>query len=187
MVPTVEAVLINRTLLLVETAPTTSKNRVVIPTLLTEQGTNIWYHSHGTRRSSSMKRGRNSESPLSRVSESDTVNEGIESQSQKGAILQMKKTWHPPGYVKWWIRRMLGNAYVASHVQLYPHRDREDMDLVKIYNIKQKDGETIEDFMERYKVETEHMKRILSENQTTTTHGNPGIEKKQQQVLRVPE
>ncbi|GJV98245.1 reverse transcriptase domain-containing protein [Tanacetum coccineum] len=30
-------------------------------------------------------------------------------------------------------------------------------DLVKIHNIKQRDGETIEDFMERFKVETEHM------------------------------
>nr|GEX21405.1 reverse transcriptase domain-containing protein [Tanacetum cinerariifolium] len=31
-------------------------------------------------------------------------------------------------------------------------------DPVKIHNIKQKDGETIEDFMERFKVETGHMK-----------------------------
>ncbi|GJZ69944.1 reverse transcriptase domain-containing protein [Tanacetum coccineum] len=31
-------------------------------------------------------------------------------------------------------------------------------DLVEIHNIKQKDGETIEDFMERFKVETERMK-----------------------------
>ncbi|GJR42866.1 reverse transcriptase domain-containing protein [Tanacetum coccineum] len=31
-------------------------------------------------------------------------------------------------------------------------------DLVKIHNIKQRDGETIEDFMERFKVETGHMK-----------------------------
>nr|GEX47763.1 reverse transcriptase domain-containing protein [Tanacetum cinerariifolium] len=34
------------------------------------------YHSHGTGRSSSMKRGRNSESPLSRVSESGTSEGG---------------------------------------------------------------------------------------------------------------
>nr|GEU75969.1 reverse transcriptase domain-containing protein [Tanacetum cinerariifolium] len=60
--------------------------------------------------------------------------------------------------------RTLSNAYVVSDVQLYPRRDREDMqkkyvnDPVEIHNIKQKDRETIEDFMERFKVETGRMK-----------------------------
>nr|GEY92200.1 reverse transcriptase domain-containing protein [Tanacetum cinerariifolium]GEZ13710.1 reverse transcriptase domain-containing protein [Tanacetum cinerariifolium] len=95
MIPTVEVVLTNGTLLLAEivleaeAAPTTSKNRMVIPTL-TEHGTNI---------------------------------------DLKAAFLayfmQQKK------YVK---------------------------DPVKIRNIKQKDGETIEEFMERFKIETGRMK-----------------------------
>nr|GEX95517.1 hypothetical protein [Tanacetum cinerariifolium] len=59
----------------------------------------------------------------------------------------------------------LGNACVVSHVQFYPNRDRESMqkkyvkDQVEIHSIKQRDGETIEDFMERFKVETRRMKR----------------------------
>nr|GEX96776.1 reverse transcriptase domain-containing protein [Tanacetum cinerariifolium] len=58
----------------------------------------------------------------------------------------------------------LGNAYMVSHVQFYPNRGRKSMqkkyakDPVEIHNIKQKDGETIEDFMERFKVKTGSMK-----------------------------
>ncbi|GKB65460.1 hypothetical protein Tco_0921646 [Tanacetum coccineum] len=58
----------------------------------------------------------------------------------------------------------LGNADMVSHVQLYPNRGCESLqkkyvkDLVEIHNIKQRDEETIEDFMERFKVETGHIK-----------------------------
>ncbi|GJT35329.1 hypothetical protein Tco_0925748 [Tanacetum coccineum] len=48
----------------------------------------------------------------------------------------------------------LGNAYMVSHVQLYLDRSCE----VEIHNIKQRDGETIEDFIEWFKVETRRMK-----------------------------
>nr|GEY52403.1 reverse transcriptase domain-containing protein [Tanacetum cinerariifolium] len=79
--------------------------------------------------------------------------------------------------------RTLGNAYMVSHVQLYPHRNRERIDgytdlkaaflaylmkqkmyvkdPVEIHNIKQKDGETIEEFIERFKIETRRMKGAL--------------------------
>nr|GEW20599.1 reverse transcriptase domain-containing protein [Tanacetum cinerariifolium] len=61
--------------------------------------------------------------------------------------------------------RTLGNAYMVSYVQLYPHKDREAKKYVKdpieIHNIKQKDRETIEDFMKRFKVETGRMKGAL--------------------------
>nr|GEZ09715.1 reverse transcriptase domain-containing protein [Tanacetum cinerariifolium] len=130
------------------------------------------YHSHSTGRSSSMKRGRNSESLLSRVSESDT-NEGGHWKSKSK---RCKPTDEEDLTAPWSCKevdpftprirnfksRTLGNAYVVSHVQLYPHRDHEDMNYVKdpveIHNIKQKDGETIKDFIERFKVETGRMK-----------------------------
>ncbi|GJU30164.1 reverse transcriptase domain-containing protein [Tanacetum coccineum] len=71
----------------------------------------------------------------------------------------------------------LGNAYLVSYVQFYLNRSRngyKDLkaaflayfmqqkkyvkDPVEIHNIKQRDGETIEEFMERFKVETGRMK-----------------------------
>nr|GFD20014.1 reverse transcriptase domain-containing protein [Tanacetum cinerariifolium] len=95
------------------------------------------------------------------------------------------------------ICRTLGNAYVVSHVQLYPHKDREDMqkkyikDPVETNNIKQKDGETIEDFIERFKVETGRMKgapecMLISE----VMHGvnNPELIKRlNENVLKIVE
>nr|GEZ30420.1 hypothetical protein [Tanacetum cinerariifolium] len=42
-------------------------------------------------------------------------------------------------------------------------------DLVEIHNIKQKDGETIEDFMERFKCLNEHVPRTMEEVMTATT------------------
>nr|GEX47461.1 reverse transcriptase domain-containing protein [Tanacetum cinerariifolium] len=42
-------------------------------------------------------------------------------------------------------------------VVLYP-TEKYVKDLVEIHNIKQRDGETLEDFMERFKIETERMK-----------------------------
>nr|GEU50761.1 reverse transcriptase domain-containing protein [Tanacetum cinerariifolium] len=95
------------------------------------------HHSHGTRRSSSMKRGRNSESLLSRVSESGTREGGHWKSKSKSRKPTGEEDLAFPGLVKRRPRgscenfssrsigRTLGNAYVVSHVQLYPHRDRE--------------------------------------------------------------
>nr|GEV55077.1 reverse transcriptase domain-containing protein [Tanacetum cinerariifolium] len=60
------------------------------------------------------------------------------------------------------IGRTLGNAYVVSHVNstlIGTARQKKYVkDPVEIHNIKQKDGETIEEFMERFKIETGCMK-----------------------------
>ncbi|GJU11946.1 hypothetical protein Tco_1134342 [Tanacetum coccineum] len=57
--------------------------------------------------------------------------------------------------------RTMGNAYMVPYVQFHFNKGRKKKyvkDLVEIHNIKQKDGETIEEFMERFKVETGRMK-----------------------------
>nr|GEV08219.1 reverse transcriptase domain-containing protein [Tanacetum cinerariifolium] len=126
------------------------------------------YHPRDRDRSRSMKKVRESKSPLSRVSESGTSDGG----HWKSKSKRRKPTGEEDLAVPWSceevdpftprIRGMLGNAYVVSHVQFYPNRDRESMkyikDPVEIHNIKQMDGETIEDFIKRFKVETGRMK-----------------------------
>nr|GEV15145.1 reverse transcriptase domain-containing protein [Tanacetum cinerariifolium] len=46
----------------------------------------------------------------------------------------------------------------AAFLAYFMQQRKYDKDPVEIHNIKQKDGETIEDFMERFKVETRRMK-----------------------------
>nr|GEU40504.1 reverse transcriptase domain-containing protein [Tanacetum cinerariifolium] len=89
------------------------------------------YHARNRNRSRSMKIGRESESPLSRGSESGTSD---------GGHWKTKAKWRKPA-------------------------DEEDLsqkkyvkDPVEIHNNKQKDGETIEEFMERFKIKTGRMK-----------------------------
>ncbi|GKA41614.1 hypothetical protein Tco_0734274 [Tanacetum coccineum] len=101
------------------------------------------YSSHGTRNkyrdrsrdkdhSRSEKRQRESESPSSRGSESSTSNKRHwKSKTKKRKLEEEKECLAQKKYVK---------------------------DPVEIHNIKQRDGETIEDFMERFKVETGRMK-----------------------------
>nr|GEV03288.1 hypothetical protein [Tanacetum cinerariifolium] len=114
MVPTVEVVLTNGTLLLAETvleaetAHMASKNRMVIPTPLTEQGKNI-----GT----------------ARIWFDELFPESID------------------GY------KDLKAAFLAYFMQ----QRKYVKDPVEIHNIKQKEGETIEDFMERFKTVEEMM------------------------------
>nr|GEW58273.1 reverse transcriptase domain-containing protein [Tanacetum cinerariifolium] len=124
------------------------------------------YYARNRNRSRSMKRGRESKSSLSRVSE-----RSLENLPGCGTC------------------RTLGNAYMVPHVQLYLNRGSEvwfdelppksidgykDLkatflayfmqqnkyvkDPVEIYNIKQRDGETIEEFMKCFKIETGCMK-----------------------------
>ncbi|GJX96095.1 reverse transcriptase domain-containing protein [Tanacetum coccineum] len=129
-------------------------------------------------RSRSMKRGRVSKSPLSRVSESSTSDGG----HWKSTSKRHKPTDEEDLAVPWTCEEnrrsrgsrenfpsrstggTLGNAYMVSYVQFYPNRGRESMqkkyvkDPVEIHNIKQRGRETIRDFMERFKVETGRMK-----------------------------
>nr|GEW56663.1 reverse transcriptase domain-containing protein [Tanacetum cinerariifolium] len=72
--------------------------------------------------------------------------EDTRSQNQKDASLQVKKTWQCPGHVKKWIHSRLESQ--KQYVK----------DPVEIYNIKQRDEETMKDFIERFKVETGRMK-----------------------------
>nr|GFB30342.1 hypothetical protein [Tanacetum cinerariifolium] len=91
------------------------------------------YHSHGTGRSSSMKRGRNGESLISCVSESGTNEGGHWKLKSKRRNPTDEEDLATPWLCEEvdpftpQICRTLGNAYVVSHVQLYPHKDREDM------------------------------------------------------------
>ncbi|GJT75004.1 reverse transcriptase domain-containing protein [Tanacetum coccineum] len=110
----------------------------------------------------------------------------------------------------------------AAFLAYFMQQKKYIKDPVEIHDIKQRDGETIEDFMKRFKVKTGCMKGApecmqisgfmhgVSQGkdgglaglppyqnaqrnpcgrsrkvQTTTTHGNPGGEEKQQQVLRL--
>nr|GEZ07933.1 hypothetical protein [Tanacetum cinerariifolium] len=100
------------------------------------------YHSHGIGRSSSMKRERNSESSLSRVSESGT-NEGGNSKSKSK---RRKPTDEEDLAVPW------------SYEEADSFTPRIRNFKMEIHNIKQKDGETIEDFMERFKGAPECMR-----------------------------
>nr|GEV23008.1 reverse transcriptase domain-containing protein [Tanacetum cinerariifolium] len=63
-------------------------------------GARYRYHSHDRDRSRSMKRGRESEYPLSRVSESGTSNGGHWKSKSKYESQQVKKTWQCPGHAK---------------------------------------------------------------------------------------
>ncbi|GJS39640.1 reverse transcriptase domain-containing protein [Tanacetum coccineum] len=91
----------------------------------------------------------------------------------KAQVYGMRMTfpWPVPGFVKRWIRaarvwfdelplesidgyKNLKAAFLAYFMQ----QKKYVKDPVKIYNIKKRDGETIEEFMERFKVETERMK-----------------------------
>nr|GEW59246.1 reverse transcriptase domain-containing protein [Tanacetum cinerariifolium] len=159
------------------------------------------YHSHSIRRSSSMKRGRNSESPLSRVSKSGTNErrhwkskskrhkptdeedltapwscEEVDpftprirnfKSSRKTRMPKNVKTYDgigdPEGHVKIFQAasqksidgyKDLKASFLASSMQ----QKKYVKDPVEIHNIKQKDGETIKDFIERFKVETGRMK-----------------------------
>ncbi|GKB25367.1 hypothetical protein Tco_0864768 [Tanacetum coccineum] len=143
------------------------------------------YHSRDRDRSRSMKRGRESESSLSRVSESGTSDGG----HWKSKSKRHKPTYEEDLAVPWSceevdpftprIRNFKSSrkTRMPNNVKTYDETgDPEDRvkifqtaaqqkkyvkDLVEIHNIKQRDGETVEDFIERFKVETRRMKGAL--------------------------
>nr|GEW66997.1 reverse transcriptase domain-containing protein [Tanacetum cinerariifolium] len=60
-----------------------------------------------------------------------------------------------------WFDELPPNSYKdlkATFLAYFMQQKKYVKDLVEIHNIKQKDGETIKDFMKRFKVETGHMK-----------------------------
>nr|GEV17661.1 reverse transcriptase domain-containing protein [Tanacetum cinerariifolium] len=103
-------------------------------------GINHGYHYHDRDRSRHMKRGRDSESSLSSVSKSDS---------------RAARVWFdelPPESI---------DSYKdpkAAFLAYFMQQKKYVKDPVEIHNIKQKDEETIEDFMERFKVKTGRMK-----------------------------
>nr|GEY93777.1 reverse transcriptase domain-containing protein [Tanacetum cinerariifolium] len=189
------------------------------------------YYSRDKDRSRSMKRGMKSESPLSRVSKSDTSDRGHWKSNSKrhkptgeedlavpwsceevdpftprirnfknsrktrmpNNVKTYDGTGDPEDYVKifqatthvehWamptWCHMfnstLIGTARVwfdelppksidgykdlkAAFLAYFMQQKKYVKDLVEIHNIKQRDGETIEDFMKRFKVETGRMK-----------------------------
>nr|GEU29209.1 reverse transcriptase domain-containing protein [Tanacetum cinerariifolium] len=148
------------------------------------------YHSHDTGRSSSMKREKNSESPLSRVSESDTSEGGHwKSWSKRRKPTDEEdlavpwsceevERWAMPTWCHMFNSTLIGAARVwfdelppesidgykdlkAAFLVYFMQQKKYVKDPVEIHNIKQRDGETIEDFMKRFKVETGHHGKMM--------------------------
>nr|GEW63023.1 reverse transcriptase domain-containing protein [Tanacetum cinerariifolium] len=115
---------------------------------------------HNGNRSRHIKRRRDNESPLSSMPKSN---------SSDGRYQRLKRVWFdelPPESIDSY--KDLKAAFLAYFMQ----QNKYVMDPVEIHNIKQKDGETIKDFMEHFKVETGCMKGALStmeEMMITTT------------------
>nr|GEU94821.1 hypothetical protein [Tanacetum cinerariifolium] len=145
------------------------------------------YHSHGIRRSSSMKKGRNSKSPLSRVAESSTSERGhwkSKSKRRKPTdeedlavpwSFEEVEHWAMPVWYHMFNSTLIGTARVwldelppksidrytdlkAAFLAYFMQQKKYVKDPGEIHNIKQKDGETIEEFMKRFKIETGRMK-----------------------------
>nr|GEW46527.1 reverse transcriptase domain-containing protein [Tanacetum cinerariifolium] len=123
-------------------------------------------------RSRHVKRGRDSESLLSRVSESDSRDpeDHVKLFQEAGDLC-----WAMPKWCHMFNSTLIGAANVwfdeLSPESIYSYKDLKAAflayfmqqnkyvkDSIEIHNIKKKDRETIEDFMERFKVETERMK-----------------------------
>ncbi|GJV90329.1 reverse transcriptase domain-containing protein [Tanacetum coccineum] len=147
-------ILLTEIILGAETALVASKSHMIIPAPPMGHGPNIDIARATETTPVMRKKGRESESPSSRISESGTSDGGHK--KSRGPRGSRKK--FPSGGTG----GTLGNAYLVSYVQFYLNRSRKTKkyvkDPVKIHNIKQRDGETIEEFMKRFKVETRRMK-----------------------------
>nr|GEW57877.1 reverse transcriptase domain-containing protein [Tanacetum cinerariifolium] len=122
------------------------------------------YHSNSTGRSSSIKKGRNSESLLSRVSKSGTSEGGRwKSKSKRGTPTDEEDLTVPWSWTaRVWFDELLLESIdgykdlKAAFLAYFMQQKKYIKDPVEIHNIKQKDGETIEDFTKRFKIETRH-------------------------------
>nr|GEU63960.1 reverse transcriptase domain-containing protein [Tanacetum cinerariifolium] len=85
--------------------------------------------------------------------------EDIEKQGQKGASQQMKKTCPYPGLARISIDGYKGLK--AAFLAYFMQQKKYIKDAVEIHNIKQRDEETIEEVMERFKIETRRIKEAL--------------------------
>ncbi|GKD62872.1 reverse transcriptase domain-containing protein [Tanacetum coccineum] len=188
IVLTIEVALIGGTLLTeivlgAETAPVVSKNHMIIPAPLMGQGPNMDI-ARATKTAPVMrKNGRESKSPSSRVSESGTGDGGHwnsrtedpEDHVKKFQAAAQVERWAMPTWCHMFNSTLIGAARVwfdelppesidgykdfkAAFLAYFMQQKKYVKDLVKIYNIKQRDGDTIKDFIERFKVETGRMK-----------------------------
>nr|GEV85162.1 reverse transcriptase domain-containing protein [Tanacetum cinerariifolium] len=107
---------------------------------------NHGYRYHDRDRSRHMKRGMDCESPLSNVRKVTPVMEGT------GRAARVWFAELPPESINSY--KNLKAAILAYFMQ----QKKYDKDPVEIHNIKQNDGETVEDFMKRFKVETGRIK-----------------------------
>nr|GEX17003.1 reverse transcriptase domain-containing protein [Tanacetum cinerariifolium] len=128
-------------------------------------GTNHRYRYRDRDRSRHVKRGRDSESSLSRVSESGSSDGG----HWKSKSKRHKPTDEDDLRCYGWAARVWFDELPLESIDSYKdlkaaflayfmQQRKYVKDPVEIHNIKQKYGETIEDFMELFKVETGRMK-----------------------------
>ncbi|GKB83076.1 reverse transcriptase domain-containing protein [Tanacetum coccineum] len=131
-------------------------------------------HGHRSRdrgRSRIMKRGRTSKSSLSRISEIGTNDGGRWKSASKRRPRGSwtARVWFdelPPESIDGY--KDLKAAFLAYFMQ----QKKYVKDLVEIHNIKQRDGETLEDFMEHFKLTkrlNEHVPKTMEEMMTVTT------------------
>nr|GEX36808.1 reverse transcriptase domain-containing protein [Tanacetum cinerariifolium] len=189
MILTVKVVLTNETLFLAEIVlkaeadPTTSKNRMVIPTL-TEQRTNVdeedlampWSFEEVdqfTPRIRNFKSLRKKRMP-NNVKTYDGTGDLEDHVKNFQAVVQVER-WAMPTWCHMFNSILIGTARVwfdelppesiggytdlkAAFLTYFMQQKKYVKDPVEIHNIKQKDGETIEEFMERFKIETGRIK-----------------------------
>nr|GEU40700.1 reverse transcriptase domain-containing protein [Tanacetum cinerariifolium] len=135
------------------------------------------YRYHDRDRSRHMKRGRDSESPLSSVSKSDSSDgRHWKSKSKRHKLMDEDDLTMPwmceevdPFTPQIWATRVWFDELPPESIDSYKdlkaaflayfmQQKKYIKDPIKIHNIKQKDRDTIEDFMEWFKVETGRMK-----------------------------
>ncbi|GJR85001.1 hypothetical protein Tco_0209012 [Tanacetum coccineum] len=165
-------------------------------------------------RSRYVKRGRESESPLSCVSESGTSDGGHWKSRHKSTDEDdLAVPWIWPARV-WFDELPLESIdgykdLKASFLVYFMQQKKYVKDPVEIHNIKQRDEETIEKTSQSGMLQSGGLTFEVSQGkdeglvgpykntqgnprgqsgkvQTATTYGNPGREEKQQQVLRLP-
>ncbi|GJR73046.1 reverse transcriptase domain-containing protein [Tanacetum coccineum] len=151
IVPTVEPALIGGTplteiVLGAETAPVVLKNNMIIPTPPMGQGLNM-DTAHVTETTPVMRKRGGKVNPLYPGYQRATP--------AMGDIRRAARVWFdelPPKSIDGY--KDLKATFLAYFIQ----QKNYVKDPVEIHNIKQRDGETIEEFMERFKVETRRMK-----------------------------
>nr|GEU46390.1 reverse transcriptase domain-containing protein [Tanacetum cinerariifolium] len=152
----------------------------------------FYSHSYHDRdRSRHIKRRRDNKSPLSSVSKSDSSDERYRKSKSKRHKPMDEDDLTNPWMCKeedpftprirvarvWFDELPLESVdsykdLKAAFLAYFMQQKKYVKDPIEIHNIKQKDGETIKDFMERFKVETGHMKGALDtmeEMMITTT------------------